>query len=72
MIVKNNIRMENYRMNDKINAKTIESPGELSPAEQKKWLDPYNQLDHQTRLKVIYLFIDRLHSEPASSNSETR
>ncbi len=58
-------------MSDKLNTKTIENPGELSPAERKQWLDLYASLNHQTRLKVIYLLIDQLHNEPAITGSQS-
>jgi len=57
-------------MNDNLNSKTIENPGELSSAERKQWLDLYTPLDHQSKLKVIYLLIDQLHKEPAITGNE--
>ncbi len=59
-------------MNDELDAKTIENPGELSSEERKRWLDLYAPLDHQTRLKVVYLLIEQLHVHPIIVNSATK
>lgn len=57
------------KMNTRPSTKKIEDPGKLSPDEEKKWLDLYDQLDDQTRRKVLYLLIDQLHTRPVIINN---